>query len=94
MTDDTQGPHFTLVFRGDIRRFDGNPFRTATPFGEPMRCGEGDAFVEIASLEDVSNTLADALIGLMQTFPRSGRSTEQVDAFLAATRAVQSWRDQ
>lgn len=43
---------FTVVFKGDLKKVGPNPFRiTDTPFGEPIACGVGDAFVEIESLK-------------------------------------------
>lgn len=42
---------FTLVFKGSLRNFQGNPLRTETPFGVPWACGIGDAFEKIDELE-------------------------------------------
>ncbi len=41
---------FTLVFVGNLRKFQGNPLRTETPFGIPIVCGIGDAFEEADGL--------------------------------------------
>jgi hypothetical protein len=43
--------YFTLVFEGEIRKFDGNPLRTETPFGVPVAAGIGNAFETIDRLE-------------------------------------------
>lgn len=45
------GDYFTLVFRGDIRTFKGNPLKTETPFGIPVAASVGDALERIAELE-------------------------------------------
>ena len=44
--------YFTLVFKGDIRAFKGNPLKTETPFGVPVAAGVGDAFQQINELEE------------------------------------------
>mgnify|MGYP001567160593 CR=1 FL=1 len=49
---------FTLVFSGDLQAFNGNPFKTDTPFGRPIAAGLGDAFDEITVLEDALAKLA------------------------------------
>ena len=46
---------FTLVFEGNIRRFEKNPLRVETEFGTPYAVGVGDAFAK-----------EDALIELME----------------------------
>lgn len=38
---------FTLVFEGDIRQFDKNPFTTDTPFGRPYAVAMGDALAQL-----------------------------------------------
>lgn len=43
---------FTLVFEGDIRKFDKNPMREETQFGTPYAVGVGDAFSEIDALTE------------------------------------------
>lgn len=43
--------YFTLVFRGDIRKFAGNPHKTDTPFGRPVVVGVGNAFDAFDELE-------------------------------------------
>lgn len=51
MSDKRDDGYFTLVFKGDIRAFKGNPFKAETPFGIPVAVGVGDAFDRIAELE-------------------------------------------
>lgn len=61
---DDEGPYFTLVFEGDIRKFKDNPLKTETPFGVPVAAGIGNAFDVIEKLEDVdeaATTLRQAL---------------------------------
>lgn len=44
MTDDhldDEHKYFALVFEGDLRKFEGNPLKTVTPFGVPIACGLG-----------------------------------------------------
>lgn len=43
--------YFTLVFEGDLRKFDGNPHKTDTPFGRAVRAGIGDAFEALDKAE-------------------------------------------
>lgn len=42
---------FTIVFEGDLRKFEGNPLKTETPFGVPMTVAVGDVFEERDALE-------------------------------------------
>jgi hypothetical protein len=42
---------FTLVFEGNLAAFDGNPFRTETPFGVPFAAGYGNALEQVDQLE-------------------------------------------
>jgi hypothetical protein len=46
MTRTINREHFTLVFKGDIGKFEKNPMNTETPFGKPVAAGRGDAFEE------------------------------------------------
>lgn len=43
---------FTLVFKGNLREFKGNPLRTETPFGTPFVCAIGDLSEKVDELED------------------------------------------
>lgn len=52
---------FSLVFRGDLQRFPGNPFATETAFGAPFRCGYGDAFEEAQLVQERMDAALDAL---------------------------------
>ena len=52
---DDDAEYFTIVFEGDIRKFDLNPFKTKTPFGIPVVVGLGDAFARIDELEEQLN---------------------------------------
>lgn len=51
MSDDFK-QHFTMVFEGDIGKFEKNPLLTDTPFGRPVTIGRGDAFAERDDYED------------------------------------------
>lgn len=86
-------PFFTLVFEGQIQRFEGNPLATETPFGTPYAIGYGDAFERERALETTTDALAAALTGMMRVFPPSGRTREQMDAFVEAGKALAVWRD-
>jgi len=46
------GERFTIVFEGDIRKFDGNPLKTETPFGVPLTVAIGDLIEQLNELED------------------------------------------
>lgn len=53
---------FTLVFEGELRDFDLNPFKTETPFGIPRAAGIGNAFEERDRVEEELRSLkAEAL---------------------------------
>lgn len=49
MSDERE--YFTLVFKGNLANFKGNPLKTDTPFGVPFVCGYGDAFEKADALE-------------------------------------------
>lgn len=36
----------TVVFDGDLRKMNVNPFKVVSPFGDVITCGVGDAFAE------------------------------------------------
>lgn len=44
--------YFTLVFKGSLRDFKGNPLRTETPFGIPFVCAIGDLSERVDELEE------------------------------------------
>ncbi len=44
---DRRAEAFTLVFKGDIRKLNLNPFTTETPFGVPYCVRLGDAVEEL-----------------------------------------------
>ncbi len=43
---------FTVVFEGDIRKFDGNPFHADTPFGRPRVIDADDVIAERDALAE------------------------------------------
>ena len=45
---------FTIVFEGDIRKFEGNPHRFKTIFGKVLKIHDGDALVELDEMEDAA----------------------------------------
>lgn len=51
MTHAINREHFTLVFKGDIGKFEKNPMNTETPFGKPKAAGRGDSFEEHDRME-------------------------------------------
>ena len=51
---------FTLVFKGDIREFKSNPFKTETPFGIPYAIAIGDALEELDALLDHQSDAASS----------------------------------
>jgi hypothetical protein len=64
MSDDDR-QFFTLVFEGDITKFEGNPMRTPTPFGVPVASGIGNAFdviENIHEIEDAANNLLNVIL--------------------------------
>ena len=84
---------FTLVFEGDLSKFQGNPFKVDTPFGRAIASGLGDAFAKEQEAVDVADALALALLDMMRVIPPSGRTSEQMNAMVAAGKAVALWRD-
>jgi hypothetical protein len=49
--------YFTLVFKGNLREFNGNPLRTETPFGIPFICALGNVCDEADELRERLETL-------------------------------------
>ena len=49
--------YFTLVFKGNLRNFQGNPLRTETPFGIPFICALGNICDEAEELREKLETL-------------------------------------
>ena len=48
--------YFTLVFKGSLRDFPGNPLRTETPFGIPFICALGNICDEADELRELAET--------------------------------------
>lgn len=44
--------YFTLVFKGNLREFKGNPLKTETPFGIPFVAAIGDLSEVVDQLEE------------------------------------------
>ena len=82
------GPRFTLVFEGDIHSVGGTLFRTVEPFGKVVGAQSADAFEHCLEIEQVRDTLADAVRGLLACFPPACRTREQMDAFAQAQKAL------
>ena len=62
MTGEDESQYFTLVFKGDIRTFKGNPLKTDTPFGVPLVVSVGDVVAERDELKErLDNIKADEL---------------------------------
>lgn len=43
---------YTVVFRGEIRDLDKNPFHIVSPFGDVVACGVGNEFSHADDLEE------------------------------------------
>ena len=57
--------YFTLVFKGDITKIEGNPHKIETPFGTAIASGAGNAFdvIEcIHEIEEAANNLLNTII--------------------------------
>jgi hypothetical protein len=52
LTDDDDGPCFTLVFRGNIRDFTNNPLTTVTIYGIPYAVAGFDALERLDAALD------------------------------------------
>jgi hypothetical protein len=91
MTTDTPSPDlapggdakFTVVFEGSLAAFNGNPFKTDTPFGRPYAVGYGDAFERLDKLlASAAETAPDA--GLVEALRQCADVLELIvecDAF-------------
>lgn len=56
--------YFTLVFKGDITKIQGNPMKIETPYGLPVASGMGNAFdviENIHEIEDAASKLVAAI---------------------------------
>ena len=51
--------YFTLVFKGNLRKFPGNPLRTETPFGIPFVCSIGDLSEKVDALQEELEALIE-----------------------------------
>lgn len=56
MTDE----YFTLVFKGSLRDFAGNPLRTETPFGIPFICALGNVCDEADGFRETLEEIAES----------------------------------
>lgn len=52
---------FTVLFRGDLRNYEGNPFEAETPFGHPACVGVGDAMQRVDDAVEETSRLLEAL---------------------------------
>lgn len=43
---------FTIVFKGDIRKLNRNPFKIESEFGEVVAVGVGNSFTEVDELTE------------------------------------------
>ncbi len=68
--------YFTLVFKGNLKSFAGNPLRTETPFGIPFICALGNVCDEADELRE---TLSDLLV-CADSECVSGSSHEPIEA--------------
>lgn len=71
--------HFTLVFNGDIRKFDRNPLQTNTPFGRPIAAGMGDAFAEFDEFCETRDDLLETLRRVDHTLAVHGHVDADTD---------------
>ena len=62
MSDDK----FTIIFKGDIRKFRENPLTIASPFGEVFSVWVGDAYDEVEDLRAENEKLRAALKAVCQ----------------------------
>lgn len=67
MTDSSETECFTLVFKGDITKFKGNPLRTDTPFGVPFSAAIGDVIDAHDKLQEAVENLHAAAEQIVQT---------------------------
>ena len=49
----------TVLFDGDVRTLDGNPFHMETPFGSPLQIDRGNIFEENDRLRSALEPFAD-----------------------------------
>lgn len=65
--------YFTLVFEGDLTKFQGNPLKIETPFGVAFAAGLGNAFDKLENIEEI----AEAAQKLLDTIDRRPVSSQQ-----------------
>lgn len=58
--EDDDSEYFTLVFKGDLRAFKGNPLKTETVFGVPMVASLGDATKRADELQERLDNIESA----------------------------------
>lgn len=67
MADGSETECFTLVFKGDITKFKGNPLRTETPFGVPYSAAIGDVIDAHDKLQEAVENLHSAAEQIVQS---------------------------
>jgi hypothetical protein len=81
----------TVVFQCDLKRFEGNPFKTETLFGRPVSVGIGDALAKDDDRNELLEALNAAIVALENSEPAQSHYPEprsrHADA-LAVARAV------
>jgi hypothetical protein len=53
--------HFTVVFAGDLRKLDKNPFKITSEFGEAVSVAHGNALDELDEYRDEAIKRSDDL---------------------------------
>ena len=76
--------HFTLVFEGDIGKFERNPLRTETPFGVPIVAGRGNAFEEVDRITEIVNKWTDSGHILLHAGEMTAQELRSVKAVVSA----------
>ncbi|RZJ41418.1 MAG: hypothetical protein EON87_16085 [Brevundimonas sp.] len=79
---------FTVVFEGDLRAFEGNPFHVDTPFGRPYACGPGNMFEREDEAVETITEMERALRAIRSAWPVGTNSPHQADALVLVNKAI------
>jgi hypothetical protein len=87
---------FTLVFEGDIRKFDGNPLRTPTPFGTALAVSMGDALQQAERGHEALSAL-DAILEAGEELAGAAGdihpSVPSIESIKRLHRAIDAWAE-
>ena len=71
--------YFTLVFKGDITKIQGNPMKIETIYGMPVASGVGNAFEKLNKIDEIADA-AERVLDLISFFPPKRHTISGSDA--------------